>query len=310
VIVRHVVVGLLDVSAAACAAVVGRWPVLERPFVAAGCAAARSTAGRAFYRRACARIATRMRSEGRAIRRVTVLNHSLLLDVSETAGHLAYFERRVYEPALAALVSRMRDGDTFLDVGANLGFFTILAARVVGPRGRVFAFEPHPQVRARLLAALTLNGVESAVEVSGDAVGLVTGERLRLHLSDRGLEFSSLVPHRAPAAAAGFIDSVEVVTVALDSWFAEHQVDPALIKIDVEGAEDLVVGGMAQTLRTRPPRRIVCETTPGSDADRLLSQHGYVSRPLDVESAAGNFIYEHRSAAAADGGAARPARLN
>ncbi|MEO8076794.1 MAG: FkbM family methyltransferase [Acidobacteriota bacterium] len=288
---RRLVVGLLDTSAAVCAAAVARWPALERPFVAAGCAAG-TTAGRAFYRRACGQLGARLRRERRAVRSVTMLGHSLLLDVSETAGHTAYFERGVYEPSLSAIVASLQEGDTFLDVGANLGFFTILGARAVGPRGHVFAFEPHPQVRARLVAALALNGVADWVEVSGGAVGLVTGERLKLHLSDRGLEFSSLVPHRAPAAAAGFTDSVEVDTVSLDDWFAEHQVDPALIKIDVEGAEDMVVGGITKTLRARPPRRIVCETTCGSDADRMLLNHGYRVRPLDA-AASGNFVYDH-----------------
>jgi FkbM family methyltransferase len=298
VIARRILVGLLGTAAAVCAAAVARWPTLERPFVSAGCAVAGSIAGRAFYRRSCTRLAARWRGDNRAVREVTVRGHALLLDVSETAGHTAYFERGVYEPELSALVAALQEGDTFLDVGANLGFFSILAARAVGPNGRVFAFEPHPQVRARLTAALALNGVAGRVEVSGGAVGLVTGERLRLHLSDRGLEFSSLVPHRAPAAAAGFTDSIEVETVSLDGWFAEHQVDPALVKIDVEGAEDLVVGGMVQRLRARPPRRIVCETMRGSDADRMLLQHGYRVRPLDAAGTSGNFVYDHDAAPA------------
>jgi FkbM family methyltransferase len=190
-------------------------------------------------------------------------------------------------------VAGLHAGDTFLDVGANLGYFTILGARAVGPHGRVFAFEPHPAVRARLLASLALNGVEPRVEVSGSAVGLATQARVRLHLSDRGLEFSSLVPDRAPACAAAFTGSIEVETVALDAWFAEHPVDPALIKIDVEGAEDLVLGGMVQTLKARPPRRIVCETVRGGKAERMLLQFGYGVQPLDAAAAMGNFMYEY-----------------
>jgi FkbM family methyltransferase len=292
-IARRIVLGFLDFAAALCAGAVDRWPILEGAFVRAGCAMAGTTGGRAFYRRACGRLIVRLRRADRTVRTVAVLGHSLRLDVSETAGYLGYFERAVYEPALSNIVARLGEGDTFLDVGANLGFFTILGARAVGAEGRVFAFEPHPQVRARLLAALALNGVEPRVEVSGEAVGLVTGERVRLHLSDRGLEFSSLVPHRAPAAAAGFTQSIEVETIALDAWFSDHPVEPALIKIDVEGAEDLVVGGMAGTLRARPPRRIVCETVRGSEADRMLLQYGYGSRPLDAASSAGNFMYEY-----------------
>ncbi len=104
-------------------------------------------------------------------------------------------------------------------------------------------------------------------------------------MSDRGLEFSSLVPHRAPASPAGFTAFVEVETVSLDSWLAERPVDPALIKIDVEGAEDLVVGGMEQTLRARPPRRIVCETIKGGPADAILRAHGYRVRSLEASDA-------------------------
>ena len=296
-IARRTVDRLLDTAAAACAAAVGGWSALERPFVWAGCATAGLAAGRAVYRRACARLVVRLRAEDRTVRRVTVFRQSLLLDVSDTPGYRAYFDRRVYEPALSELVAGLREGDTFLDVGANVGFFTILGARAVGPTGRVYAFEPHPDVRSRLLAAVARNGVASRVHVVGGAVGVVTGDRVRLYVSDRGLEFSSLVPHRAPASPAGFTAFVEVETVSLDSWLAERPVDPALIKIDVEGAEDLVVGGMEQTLRARPPRRIVCETVRGGPADAILRAHGYRVRSLEASDAAmyGNFLYERDS---------------
>jgi hypothetical protein len=88
---RRIAIGLLDTVAALCATTVGRWPMLEGAFVAAGCAVAGTTAGRAWYRRACARLITRLRSEDRAVRTVRILSHSLLLDVSETAGYVTYF---------------------------------------------------------------------------------------------------------------------------------------------------------------------------------------------------------------------------
>ena len=85
--------------------------------------------------------------------------------------------------------------------------------------------------------------------------------------------------------------------MSLDSWLAERPVDPALIKIDVEGAEDLVVGGLEQTLRARPPRRIVCETIRGGPADTILRAYGYRVQSLEASDGTGygNFLYERDS---------------
>jgi Methyltransferase FkbM domain len=65
-----------------------------------------------------------------------------------------------------------------------------------------------------------------------------------------------------------------------------------LVKIDVEGAEEMVVRGMAETLASAPPLRIVCETVPDGEAMRLLLAAGYTARALDVtDTGLGNYLF-------------------
>ena len=161
-------------------------------------------------------------------------------------------------------------------------------------------FEPNPRVRADLIANLRLNGVEDRVEVIGCAVSSHELAQTRLFLSSRGSGFSSLVPDVAPAAPDTFGASVEVATTTLDAWLARTGVEPSLIKIDVEGAEHLVLAGMERTFAVRPPPQMVVETSPGSAADMKLRALGYDAHAMDgPETEAGNFLYVHRSVAAA-----------
>jgi FkbM family methyltransferase len=93
--------------------------------------------------------------------------------------------------------------------------------------------------------------------------------------------------------------SIRVPTLTFDA-FAERaglgRVD--LLKVDVEGAEAMVLRGMARTLAERPPLRIVCETTPGDEAMRMLTARGYAVRPLDnPRSGHGNYLFTAPDAA-------------
>jgi hypothetical protein len=87
--------------------------------------------------------------------------------------------------------------------------------------------------------------------------------------------------------------SVRVPTTTFDAFAARAglgRVD--LLKIDVEGAEALVLRGMERTLAERPPRLVVCETTPGDEAARILAARGYTVRPLDnPRNGHGNYLF-------------------
>jgi FkbM family methyltransferase len=156
-----------------------------------------------------------------------------------TAPHGAWLGR--LEPASLALFARaIAPGATVWDIGANVGLFTLAAARAAGPAGRVVAFEPFPDNVAALKRHLHLNAVTN-VEVVEAAVGREAG-RARMAAGD------SLSEARLAADGA-----VEVPVVSLDGWAGAGRADPpSVVKIDVEGAEFDVLRGAGAALAHRP----------------------------------------------------------
>jgi len=158
------------------------------------------------------------------------------------------------EPAMQqALVEHLRPGMTFFDLGANLGFFSLLAARLVGPSGRVVAFEADPEIAARLRENLAYNKFTHAV-VEEKAVWSeptwVSFSRVDSSTSpDRGLGHVS-------AGDSPGANTISVEAVSLDQFISSHPV-PDLLKCDVEGTETAVFEGAEQLLRQKRPILLV-----------------------------------------------------
>jgi FkbM family methyltransferase len=152
-------------------------------------------------------------------------------------------------PVQMALAGCIKPGDVFLDIGANIGFFTVIGARLVGPGGRVYTFEPVPENISALKHNIALNqfGHVSIMECAlSNEVG--KGELL---LAGWG-GGSALASASPPPDVKGSL-MVDLETV--DHLVAEGQIlAPDVVKIDVEGAELEVLQGMAQVLKTHPPR--------------------------------------------------------
>jgi FkbM family methyltransferase len=154
----------------------------------------------------------------------------------------------------------LRPGQTVLDVGANIGYFTLLAARCVGPAGRVLAFEPVPAIRARLIRNVNMNGA-GCVDVRAEALADKEGTE-RLFVGPR--EHSGISALRPLSSSSG-CETVHVMR--LDDMLRPDQ-PVNLVKIDVEGAESRVLRGMDRILdRWRPD--LVVEVT-----DEYLRQFG------------------------------------
>jgi FkbM family methyltransferase len=284
-------------AAAGCAALVWRVPVLERPFVAVGARAWATPGIGRFYRSTAARLADRMRHGGSRFRSVAVQQSRLVLDVTEfTAGPL-YFGGAAYEPRTAeCFCQRLGPGSTFVDIGANHGYFSMLAASLVGPSGRVTAFEPNPAVFEQLRTHVALNGFEQRVTAWPWALAdrPESGACLYLSQVDSNSGLSSLTPSADTMRAGGLSDTrtIPVPVETFDRWFAASGLDRIdLVKIDVEGAEARVVAGMSEALASRRIRAIVCETAWDSAAHRVLLAAGYAARPLDTAGTLTNVLY-------------------
>ncbi len=197
------------------------------------------------------------------------------LDLSDWLGRHIYVTGE-YEPATTRLFrSLLKEGDMVVDVGANAGYFTLLAARCVGTSGKVVAFEPVPRVRQLLEDNLRINGIENC-DVRSEAACDVNGETEFYVGPADHVGVSSL-------RQLGESTAVErVTTVRLDEVLSA---EPAarLIKIDIEGAECHAIEGMESYLKRCQPDLIVEITDSylhgmGRSADELfqrLERQGY-----------------------------------
>lgn len=153
---------------------------------------------------------------------------------------------------MAFVLHALRPSDLFVDVGANVGSYTVLAAAAVG--ARCISFEPDSAAFAALMENLKINGITSRVEASPAAVGATSGQVAFTPGRDT-------LGHVLPEASLDSADRVRLV--ALDDSL-EGRV-PALIKIDVEGFEAEVLRGAGRTL-TQPGLLAVIMETNGSGA--------------------------------------------
>jgi FkbM family methyltransferase len=188
---------------------------------------------------------------------------TLLLDPKDKVITPFILDHGAYEPAETAVFrSLLRPGETFIDVGANIGWYTVLASRIVGPKGRVIAFEPAPGSFDLLRRNAELNGCRNVI-LEPKALSKEPGT-LRLHLDDVNRGHHSIL--KLPELKR----TIEVPAVRLDDYLKDDDHAISLIKIDTEGAEGFVLAGMAETLRRHPRMAIILEFFP-----RLLRLSGY-----------------------------------
>lgn len=149
----------------------------------------------------------------------------------------------------------LQPGDIFLDVGANIGLFTVVAARRVGLGGHVFAFEPSPREAHFLQRNIGLNRL-SNVTIVQCAVAEREGTTQFAIAGDGGL--NSIMKNEHPAQQIQSWSSVDVTT--LDAYISDNAIQHiALAKIDVEGGERNVLFGAKGLLSRQDPPLILCE---------------------------------------------------
>lgn len=162
--------------------------------------------------------------------------------------------RGVQEPGLFRLLqSTLSPGMSFIDVGANVGLYTLLAARMTGESGSVISFEPTPGIFAILENNVRVNGFleRAGIALRPEAVLDRTGQAALT-------TFEANSGHNTLFGRPGLGQSLAVRTVALDDVVADGaKVD--IVKIDAEGAEPWILAGMQRIIRQNPRLRIFME---------------------------------------------------
>lgn len=186
----------------------------------------------------------------------------------------------IFEPSETRYVlSLLKPGMTFVDIGANIGWFAVQAADRVGPVGRVIAFEPRPTTSAWLKKSMEDNGFSERMEVHACAVGPSSGE---IHIGhsretdNPGGTWSLANEELVSLFRNHDAVMIRVPMVTLDEIVGDRHVD--VIKIDIEGAEPLAMAGALRVLREQRPI-VVSEINPQAlEMVSSMSAHAYVTR--------------------------------
>lgn len=168
----------------------------------------------------------------------------------------------VWEPTLTRYMQRaIKPGSVVADVGANIGYFTLLMSRAVGPEGRVYAVEPSPEIRARLEDALTRNGIRNVIVVPYGISDRT--ERRSFSLSSANLGASKFgEPSEDGIELRRLSEVIPAADLARLSF----------IKIDVEGMEAPVMRDLCEILPQLPRALTVCaELRIDEEMQRILA---------------------------------------
>lgn len=161
----------------------------------------------------------------------------------------------IYEPLVTELFKReIKKGDVVLDIGAHIGYYTLLAAKLVGEKGKVFAFEPDPTNFGLLKRNVKTNGYKNVILVQ-KAISNKT-EKIKLYLSK-----DNLGDHRIYNSHDGR-QSIEIEAIRLDDYFKNHEEGVDFIKMDIQGAEGSAIQGMPLILQGSKNVKIVMEFWP------------------------------------------------
>lgn len=187
----------------------------------------------------------------------------------------------IYEKETASWLSEeLCDGDTFFDIGANFGYFTLLGALSVGDGGRVYSFEPIPNNCDIIQEMVGLNDFQNvsvqqvAVSDSKGAVEFVL-EKTNANSHISSVEMSH--------AASSPIEVLTVQAFTLDEFCRENNVMPDVVKCDVEGAEVAVLSGAHKVLENRDSKWII--STHSKELEercrRIMISYGYRVETLE-----------------------------
>ena len=160
-----------------------------------------------------------------------------------------YLQRQMYGGSFERLETRivrrtLRPGMTFVDVGANVGYYTALAAHLVGPTGAVFAFEPSDYAHPRLTKMVETSGLKS-VRIIKRGLAEVAGERFLYGAVDEEpceLHTATMIPSDNPQRALVRTETLDNVAEQLNIMHID------LMKIDVDGLEPLVLKGASNLI--------------------------------------------------------------
>jgi len=168
----------------------------------------------------------------------------------------------LYEPEIQSILRKyLRPGSIAIDIGANVGFLTLIMSKIVSKSGRVYAFEPVRETANTLMDVVEVNNI-SNVQIVRAAVSSQSGSGLMNYFAG-GDPFATLTDDAKTVMeydAPGYLpdNKVTVQTITLDDFFDINHINEVdLIKIDAEGAEIEILKGMGKVIASLKPKILV-----------------------------------------------------
>ena len=176
----------------------------------------------------------------------------MLVSLPEPASVQIFLDGQMDPNLTEFLCHALKPGQTFVDVGAHLGYFSLLAQHLVRPSGQVVAFEPAPQT-----FALLARNAARAGSIQVHALALWS-ESAELPFNTYGQRFSAYNSFFGPRVAPAYLHrlrkrSISVNATSLDEFLSQHPMAVHCIKIDAESAELAILRGAVRTLATHKP---------------------------------------------------------
>lgn len=183
---------------------------------------------------------------------VNVQGHKMYLDPRDRSISRELIINGVYEPFETRFIkSRIKPRMRVVDLGANVGYYTLIMAKLVGPKGRVYAFEPNPENFALLKKNVEANGYGN-VSLANFAVS-DKAKKEKLFLSEDNLGGHHLTNR------GDYKKFTTVQTVVLDKFFSNEGMKIDFVKMDIEGSEPRAMKGMKKILRSNPRMQLITE---------------------------------------------------
>jgi FkbM family methyltransferase len=186
-----------------------------------------------------------------------------------------------------AIRRELKQGMNVVEIGSNIGYYSLIIASRIGPSGKLFAFEANPDTFKILRDNIDMNGFSSMVKLEKKAVidrtGMVNFTKLSRHgAASSVLEF----PKSAEA------DIIEVKATSLDEYFKNSEIKIDIMKIDAEGSEPHIFEGMKKLIHNNPDLTIICEFNPPllsytMDPSKFLEKlqsDGFILKYIDTDS--------------------------
>ncbi len=178
--------------------------------------------------------------------------------INDTGIETSIITNNTYEPeVIKEIKSILNNGSTFIDGGANIGFFSLIASKIVGPTGAVIAFEPTPSTLNYLKKNITTNKIKNIIVVDK---GLSSSEKQLPFLLSKDNPEANFIMSKEDENLQNKDQIIKISTISIDKFCSENNINKIdLIKLDIEGQELEAIKGAREILTINKNVKIIFE---------------------------------------------------